>query len=158
MEKRKLNISGRRYLHLSLVCASLLYLAMLLFLPVQRSALVDLLIPSTSESYAQTHLLYRMEPSSSVYLQCIMDTLFVLCFYPSMALLTRSRLRCVMFTAAGVGDMVENLAAVSGYLTADPVRSAPLWTNLKWLSLFLLLLLYLRGGAAALLNLSKAGE
>ena len=158
MEKRKLNISGRRYLYLALVCASLLYLTMVFLIPIDTRSLVDLLIPSTADGYEQTLLRYRIEPSSSVHLQFVTDTLFVLCFYPVMALLTRFRVRRALFFAAGAGDMAENLFALSGYLTADLVPFAPLWTNMKWLSLFLLLLLYLRGGLAALLNLSKGGE
>ncbi|MBN2860789.1 MAG: hypothetical protein JXK93_11045 [Sphaerochaetaceae bacterium] len=158
MEKRNQNGLKRRYLVFSLTIAALAYLAMSFLMPIDKRSLVDLLIPSTTHTYEQTIEYYRTEPSTTVYLQFIMDTLFVFSFYPAMALLTRLPIKRILFTVAGAGDMVENAVALSRYLTGSFVPFSPLWTNLKWLALCMLVILYLRGGVVTLLNLSKHEE
>jgi|GEM_PF-3970712 len=158
MEKRNQKGLKRRYLVFSLTLAALVYLTMLFLIPIEKSSLVDLLLPSTAQEYEQTFEHYRMEPSTIVYLQFTMDTLFVLSFYPAMALLTRFSIKCVLFTVAGACDMVENGVALIRYLTGTSVLFPPLWTNLKWASLIVLLIIFLRSGVVFLLNLSKHEE
>ncbi len=130
MEHRK-----RRIITGLLTAAGILYLIMLFTIPLEKNSLVDLLFPSTGETYAQTMQLYRQNPPALVCILFLIDTLFVCTFYVGMALLVTKRMLKVFFLISGAADMVENLISLSTFYSSDILSFAPVITNLKFIAL-----------------------
>ncbi len=135
-----------------LIISVFLYFRMLLFIPIDQAALVDLLFPSTRDAYLEAVSQLRAQPMPVFLSQIITDMFFALTFYPSLAFLVRARSTGTLFLISGAADVTENVFSLLAFFSGSAFAPAPCVTNVKFISLALAVLFSL---FIFLWNLSK---